>query len=311
MYSKFLEGMTGKVAEQWVTNLLTPAFVFWFGGLAVCISRFGWDPLKDWVLKQPQTVQVGLLILGLLVIAISATVIQRCDRAMLRFLEGYWPKWLRWPKWMPKRFFNRTQWYVDRWKSNQKRWGELYSKGEDQLTAEELNEYAQLDWLIVHSPSKPNQFMPTRLGNLLRAAEYRSRERYGLDAVVCWPRLWLVLPESTRKELQEARVALNTAVRICLWSLLFLVWTPLAWWAPLLAFSAAWLSYRMALQTASVYVDLLEATFDVHRHLLYQSLRVKLPQNPNHESEDGKKLTQYLWREPDPSMPDFCDPPAK
>ena len=67
----------------------------------------------------------------------------------------------------------------------------------------------------------------------------------------------------------------------------------------------------MALNTASVYLDLLEATFDVHRNLLYQSLRVKLPQNPLTESKDGKKLTQYPWREPDQSMPDFWDPPQK
>jgi hypothetical protein len=61
MYSKFLEGMTGKVSEQWVTNLLTPAFVFWAGGLAASIYRFGWNPLKTWVLQQPQSFQVGLL----------------------------------------------------------------------------------------------------------------------------------------------------------------------------------------------------------------------------------------------------------
>ncbi len=305
MYSKFLEGMTGKVAEQWVTNLLTPAFVFWLGGLAACIYHFGWNPLKDWVLQQPQSFQVGLLIVGLIVIVTSAAIVQRGDRTMLRLLEGYWPRWM-------KRLRRvRTQRYVDRWQQDLQRWSDLYCKGEDNLTPEELNEYAQLDWLIVHSPSKPNRFMPTRLGNLLRASEYRSRERYGLDAVVCWPRLWLLLPDSTRKELQEARAALNTTVRICLWSLLFLVWAPLAWWAPLFAFAAAWLSYRMALNTAAVYVDLLEATFDVHRHLLYQSLRLKLPQNPIKESEDGNKLTQYLWREPDPSMPDFYDPPAK
>jgi hypothetical protein len=305
MYSKFLEGMTGKVAEQWVTNLLTPAFVFWSGGLAASIYRFGWNPLKEWVLKQPQSFQVGLLIAGLLVIVTSATIVQRCDRFMLRLLEGYWPSWMKYFR------QTRTQWYWQKWEQNVKRWSELYSKGEDDLTAEELNEYAHLDWSIVHSPAKKNQFMPTRLGNLLRASEYRSKERYGLDAVVCWPRLWLLIPDSTRKELQESRAALNTAVRICLWSLLFLIWTPFAWWAPLFALPAVWLSYRMTLSTASVYVDLLEAAFDVHRYLLYQSLRVKLPKNPIEEAQDGKKLTQYLWREPEQSMPDFCDPPVK
>lgn len=305
MYSKFLEGMTGKVAEQWVTNLLTPAFAFWLGGLAACIYRFGWNPLKDWVLQQPQSFQVGLLIVGVIAIVTSAVIVQRFDRVMLRFLEGYWPRWMRRLRQV------RTERYVEQWKRDLQRWGHLYGKDEEHLTSEELNEYAQLDWRIVHSPSKPNQFMPTRLGNLLRASEYRSRDKYGLDAVVCWPRLWLLMPDSTRKELQESRAALNSAVRICLWSLLFLVWTPLAWWAPLGAFPIAWLSYRMVLNTAAVYVDLLEAAFDVHRNLLYQSLRVKLPESPTKESEDGKKLTQYLWREPDASMPDFCDPPAK
>ena len=305
MYSKFLEGMTGKVAEQWVANLLTPAFVFWAGGLAATVYRFGWNPLKTWVLQQPQSFQVGLLILGLLVIVTSAAIVQRGDRFMLRCLEGYWPNWLN----SLRRF--RIQSYIDQWEKDIQRWEELHAKGEDNLTSEELNEYAQIDWLIVHSPAKKNQFMPTQLGNLLRASEYRSRDRYGLDAVVCWPRLWLLLPDSTRKELQEARAALNTVVRICLWSFLFLAWTALTWWAPLIALPAVWVSYRMVISTAAVYVDLLEAAFDVHRNLLYQALRVKSPKNPLQESEDGKKLTQYLWREPDAAMSDFYEPPSK
>lgn len=226
MYSKFLEGMTGKVSEQWVTNLLTPAFAFWLGGLAACIYRFGWVPLKTWALQQPQPFQVGLLIVGLLVIVTSATAAQKFDRPMLRCLEGYWPRWMR-P--LRRRLIQR---HVNQWQQNNERrnklHGKLHQKGESALSAEELNEYAQLDWLVMHSPAQPNQFMPTRLGNLLRASEYRSKERYGLDALVYWPRLWLLLADSTRKELQEARAALNTAVRIGFWSLLFLVWTPLA-----------------------------------------------------------------------------------
>ena len=305
MYSKFLEGMTGKVAEQWATNLLTPAFVFWLGGLIAYIYHCGWNSLKTSILQQPQSFQVGLLIAGLIGIVTSAAIIQKGDRAMLRFLEGYWPRWLTLLR------QTLTQRYIKRWRKKLDRWNHLYGKGEDALTAEELNEYAQLDWLLVHSPTKPNQFMPTRLGNLLRASEYRSKNRYGLDAIACWPRLWLLLPDSTRKELQEARAALNTAARNCLWSFLFLVWTPLAWWIPLLALPAVWISYRMSLNTAAVYVDLLEATFDVHRHLLYQALRVQLPKNPTREVEDGKKLTQYLWREPNSSMPNFQEPSAE
>ena len=109
------------------------------------------------------------------------------------------------------------------------------------------------------------------------------------------PRLWLLLPDSTRKELQEARAALNTAVRNCLWSLLFLVWTPLAWWIPLLALPVAWISYRMSLNTAAVYVDLLEATFDVHRHSPLPSLACSTSQRIRFEKPKmAKKINAIL-----------------
>lgn len=66
-------------------------------------------------------------------------------------------------------------------------------------------------------PSQPNRLMPTKLGNILRAAESRPYDKYGLDAVICWSRLWLLLPDGVKKELQEARSNLNTAARFWLW----------------------------------------------------------------------------------------------
>jgi len=67
--------------------------------------------------------------------------------------------------------------------------------------------------------------MPTRLGNLLRAAERKPLEKYGLDAILCWSRLWMLLPDAVKKDLQESRADLNNAARVWLWSLLFCGWT--------------------------------------------------------------------------------------
>jgi hypothetical protein len=67
--------------------------------------------------------------------------------------------------------------------------------------------------------------MPTRLGNLLRAAERKPLEKYGLDAIICWSRLWMLLPDAVKKDLQESRADLNNAARVWLWSLLFCGWT--------------------------------------------------------------------------------------
>jgi len=47
----------------------------------------------------------------------------------------------------------------------------------------------------MHTPAESDRHMPTKLGNILRAAELRSKDKYGLDAVICWPRLWLLLPD--------------------------------------------------------------------------------------------------------------------
>ena len=78
-------------------------------------------------------------------------------------------------------------------------------------------------------PDEQQYFMPTRLGNLLKAAELRPLSKYGLDSVICWPRIWLLLPESAKTELVNARADLDTGARIWSWSILFLVWIIWAW----------------------------------------------------------------------------------
>jgi hypothetical protein len=53
--------------------------------------------------------------------------------------------------------------------------------------------------------------------------------------------------------------------------------------------------YGWILDAATTYADLIDATFDVHRTLLYKSLRWQLPATAAAEIEAGKQLTAYLW----------------
>jgi hypothetical protein len=289
MSTKFLESIGGKLAEQWVATLLTPAFVFWAGGTIAGIHRFGWTHISTWFSQQPESLQIALLVAGLCLIAASAFVVQRFELAALRFLEGYWPFWLR-PlrRWLVARTVKHSQTMGDRWQA-------LAQINPNQLTAEQRDEFIQLDWQQIHTPL-PNQLMPTRLGNILRAAEQRSLERYGLDAIVCWSRLWLLLPDAAKQELQSARADLNTAVRVWLWSLLFIIWTIWTLWAIPLGLITALFAYYWAIAAARTYGELIEAAFDLYRHLLYQSLRWNLPPDPNVERRVGRQLTEYLWR---------------
>ncbi|WP_414572265.1 hypothetical protein [Nostoc sp. CCY 9925] len=293
MSAKFLESFGSKLAEQWVATLLTPAFVFWAGGAAAGLQRFGWKRASTWLSQQPEPLQIAFLVGVFCLIVASAFVVQRFDLAVLRFLEGYWHPWLR-PlrRWLIAREEKRSQRINDRWQELQK----LQRLNPNQITTEQRDELIQLDLQLHYLPLE-NQIMPTRLGNILRAAEQWPLEKYGLDAIVCWSRLWLLLPDAVKKDLQEARADLNTAVRFWFWSLLFIVWTFWAWWAaPVGIFSAIFIYRYWALEAARNYGELIEATFDLHRHLLYQSLRWNLPPDPNEERRVGRQLTEYFWR---------------
>jgi hypothetical protein len=306
MPTKFIESLGGKLAENWAANILTPAFVFWLGGVLAWVWRFGRKPLEDWLKQQPESLLIAVLVTALLIIAVSAFVVQRFDLSVLRFLEGYWLGWLQPLK----------RWMIHRqeqdFKRKDKQWQALADKQNKQvLTTDELAEYVTLDGQLMQFPSQLNRLMPTKLGNILRAAESHPYDKYGLNAVICWPRLWLVLPDGVKKELQEARSSLNTASRFWLWSLLFIVWVVWAWWAVPMGLLGMIFAYYWAVDTASVYCSLLESAFDLYRLELYKSLRWPIPINPKQEQEFGKQLTVYLLRGSDQDTPTFTPPKDK
>jgi hypothetical protein len=293
MSAKFLESVSGKLAERWVASLITPAFIFWSGGAIAAVDHFTWPTLHFFLTKQLEepfrTVFLIALFCG---VVVSGLVVQRFDLGVLRFLEGYWLPWLplkRIRRWLIRKEQMRSD-------HIRQRWQELNLLSDNQLQDEEHDELVRLDWQQQHFPLE-HQIMPTRLGNLLRSAESYPSERYGIDAIVCWPRLWLVLPETTKKDLQSARADLDSSARTWLWCLMFMVWGIwVRWLAPLGFISAVFTYYCWATSAASNYGELIRATFDLYRHLLYESLRWHLPANPDEERRVGKELTEYLWR---------------
>ncbi|NEP17060.1 MAG: hypothetical protein F6J97_09145 [Leptolyngbya sp. SIO4C1] len=303
MPTQFLESLGGQLAERWMATLFTPALVFWLGGLAAWIQQFGWDELETWLNAQSEPIQITLIAGSLLLVAASAFIVQQLELPALQVLEGYWPVWLS----RLRRYGIRRQRQI--LKRKEQRWQQLARQREQQgLTPAETDDYIRLDWQLRQFPSQPGRLMPTRLGNLLRAAEDLPQIKYGLDAILCWPRLWMLLPEPVKTDLQAARAELNTAARVWLWGLCFLVWWIWAWWAFPIGLLIAWFAYRWLLRAAATYATLLESAFDLHRLALYQSLRWPLPTNPAEEQRMGQQLTAYLWRGSDSTQPKFVLP---
>jgi hypothetical protein len=325
MTAKVLDSFGGKFAEQWVATLLTPAFVFWLGGFVAAIQWFGWASLVAKFTSYSELLQIAILVVGLCIVSASAFVVQRFDFPLLRFLEGYWYPWLH-----PLRQ-HCIQYYRDRKdkltkQSNDLRNIEAQQKAKLQaykntietsgaatLTSIERDEFLQLNERLLTPKQQETlvrlrqelrempaniDLMPTRLGNVLRAAERKPLDKYGLDAIICWSRLWLLMPDAAKKDLQTARVDLDSAARMWLWSVLFTLWsfTGALWAIPLGVVSAIFTYYYWAIPAARTYGSLIEAAFDLYRHLLYESLRWNLPVDPTVERRVGQQLTEYLWR---------------
>ena len=301
--AKFLEGFSGGLADEWIKTLFTPAFVFWLGGGLAALQRHGWDAAVTEFQKLQEPLPLMLGILVLLTVAASGFVVQQFDFTVLRLLEGYWPEWLN-------PLTNRlVQGQRRRFKRLDQQLQALNRQGLTTLTPQEREAYIQADLDLGEFPEL-GRLLPTRLGNMLRAAEDHCAVKYGLDAIICWPRLWLLLPEATKTELSQARQHLNGTVRIWVWGMLFLIWAPLfgVWWPLLLGLGTAWLAHRWLIQAARVYGDLIEAAFDLYRLQLYQALRWPLPSTPAEERALGQTLTDYLWHGSDQGSPTFTMP---
>lgn len=295
--SNFWEGLGGKLADQWVATILTPAFAFWLGGCIIWVLHTDLVPLNTLLTqlsKLSPIVQGAVFVGGLLIVAVSSSAVQSLDLTMLRWMEGYWPRWLRrlkeWLAGLRYRYYHQKQERFNLLVTNERKAIAEHKS----ISVEERSERVSLSLKLRVVPKRKEHYMPTMLGNILRAAENHAYERYGFDTHITWPHLWLLLSDGTKKEITEARAKLDTAARIFLWSLLFLVWTVWAWWVPLVTLAIASWAYRSSLSAALVYGNLLKAAFDLHRLELYEAFRFPLPTDTAGEKATGEELTTYL-----------------
>ena len=299
--------ITGRLADRWA-GLAAPAVVFWVGGvLAWAFAGPDWSRLPritQWMNDQTAAAVVAALLGASALTAASVIVVQRLTAPVLRLLEGYWPAWL------DRLADRRRRRVLERKTAEHVAWQQLQSDiDETETTPGQRSQLARLEARRRHRPIHDNDTLPTRVGNILRAAETRPHYYYGLDAVIVWPRLWLVLPDLARQEVASARASLDASVAAVIWGVAFMVFTPLAWWAApagaVVATTAVawWVPAR-----AETFSDLIEGAFDLYRWALYQQLRWPLPDHPQAEHKSGSDLTKYLDRGSCESRPKFTPP---
>lgn len=302
MFSAFWETMLGGQSKEWNLNIFLPPLLFWGGGLFVWFESKGWSLNVLWdklqyLLKLDATVIGVSLFLFISLLLVSNRLVVWFQFPLIRLIEGY-----NWP--FPLSFLKT--YLVKRLKLKlelQEEVRNVLADKYDKLESSNKEKFNELEAELEQYPL--SLLLPTKFGNILRAAEEYPSVRYGLETIRVWPILWLLIPEKTRDELIGSNKVLYDRVALFFWFLIFSIWTLIAFiewdslilWPLIISIIGVLFVYYMGLIPAvSNFGDLLKASFDLHRFAIYEALHLPLPSNPNNEDQDGENLSQYLKR---------------
>src|SRR5579863_1507955 len=287
MLGTLFDKVTGLFDSRFVLALLLPVFAFAAGACALAATMTGWHQAAAWWAGLDAARQVALGVAAAAAAVLLAVIIGTQVVAMTRVLEGYW----RWG------WVNATLGSLGRWRE-QKRRASL-------AAAAETSDLAALHSYLAFPPD--GEPLPTRLGNALRAAESYpgDEQRWGIDAAFWWPRLYLILPDSARDQVDNARASLDQLVVLTMLSAAFGVVS--------LALSCAGLnlavglgcaagglllsrcSYLAAVTAAGVFGELVRSSYDLFRGDLLGKLGWPMPPTLAAERKLWTALGEQLY----------------
>jgi hypothetical protein len=236
------------------------------------------------------------LILGFGALVVSA-VLQPFQVTYLRLLEGYWGS-------------SQLAMLLSRVGVASQRRGRqilLASSQTDKIDQNAITqqEYERMNVAAYHLyhnyPGNEARLLPTALGNVLRSAEARPFENYGLDALVTWPILMPIISSDLKATLADQRNQLDLAARM---GFTFMLCTALGiiylyrwgWWIiiPLGTLGLSYLSYRAAITTAIGFGDSIQAAYHLHRFDMLAALHLPLPADRAAEICSNQQLSNFL-----------------
>jgi len=349
MFDEVLKEVTGIVSSRFLLNAFFPCLFFWgLLGTVVAVSS-GWETTQlILVWNQQDTTLKAVQIIGFItLVTFSASVLASQAFAILRFYEGYWnfpfSRVLRqvgegWHQTkldeldIPNRLDRLNQQIQDQQQklsNSQKRglkqwlkWRLVGLENELERVENSQNRLQQRNYAAYPQPRHRQEIMPTRLGNILKSAELYPYDRYEIDAVLVWSRLYHVLPERCIQIITEARSNLDFALAIAtlswIFSLMSGIWllsVQAPGWLFLLCFWGGsvmgWLAYQSAVGNAAAYAEQVRVSFDLYRYELVKQLRLKPAQTPAEEVEQWREIRQLFYGGQTPSTWRYLDPEVK
>lgn len=153
--------------------------------------------------------------------------------------------------------------------------------------------------------------MPTRLGNILKAAEAYPQSRYGVDSVALFPRLAIAIDKEYMGHMDTANDQCSFLLNSCLLSGFFMMLAFSAslylWLFPnpdhssltylltgIVTSAIAWFFYNASLMNVSKYGNLIRSSYDLFRFGLLEKLHLPLPADSVEEKELWMDVTEFV-----------------
>lgn len=296
MFQTIFEKFSGFLDQRFIVSVWIPCLFFWVALLGLVAGWVGASVMLGWWKQQPVELQVLLIVLLLAWITFFARLLLNVLGSLVRIYEGYWKR-LKFIERLPLfgNFTNRRKRYYA------EKIAGLKAAGGDQEI-----------YLRFPPATRLEKVMPTRMGNILKNGELYPQLRYGMDAVLIWPRLYSVLPESIVRNFGSAAAELELMLVIsalgvtfaCAGGIIAMVLLP--WYiVPACILSGAvvaWLGYEGAVRSALSYNHLIKAAFDLHRGTLLKTIGWFPASSHDKETIQWDSISKLWYQGPPPTL---------
>ena len=223
MLSSALNALTDRFDLQFLTAYGLPAVIVGLSSGTFLGPRIGWDQLAVWI-EELDAVEGSLAaLLVLLVLVMLALVFRALTLPIAALYAG-----VAWPRGI-------AAWAVKQQVRTRHKTAAAVSGAPNQVVSAQAARANALIFDVLY-PRDEAETKPTRLGNILAAAEAYPRDIYGMDGAVWWPRLMPLLPSEFAKTLGDAQGPLLALLNL---SVVFIVLAPVG--AIVLAVGGLWL----------------------------------------------------------------------
>jgi hypothetical protein len=286
MFSDILKEITGTLDERFTLTLFFPSLLFWGALVAVYLLACDTAGLVAAWNAQPTEMKWLQTAASLIWVAFFAHLLSHWMTWLTKQYEGYW-------NWPLGGFLRRMRTH-------------RYAQILEALAAEGDRGYERI-YYGFPLPNEKDELMPTRLGNILKNAELYSLRQYEADAVLLWPRLYAVLPESFTAALAGTKAPLDLMLVVSTLAAVFAIVSGAGllvlggpWWLFLACFPGgllvARLAYRSAVNAAVPYAQMIKSAFDLYRGDLAEKMGYELPNSPGAETAFWKNLGLLIYR---------------